>query len=119
MPSAADIDAMIDAAGEPIVLRRIAMTDGIQTSTTDVSMNGKVNYIVNPHRLDEVVRGGPVVQTDCEVRLGTAAIAAASWPVPPRKDDQVQIGGQWATVRNVQTLRSTTETLGYVLQVRG
>ncbi len=115
MQTADQIDKIIAAKGEPIVLRRKAVVAGIQTSVTDLSLIGKVNYLTAA----QLIAGGPVVQTDREVRIGTSTIRTASWPAPPRKDDQVQIGGAWAMVLSVNVLRSPTETLGYVLRVRG
>lgn len=73
-----------------------------------------------------VVRGyvphemlGGIVQGDRQVTITNDEIAAAGWPAPPRKGDQVVIDGKAATVQGVNTTTLRGAIAKHVLHVRG
>jgi hypothetical protein len=105
--AAADTYAALLEAGEPVLLRRIA------TPPVAVQCAARVDDFA-PHEI-----AGAVQQGDRRVIICNAEIAAAGWPGPPRRGDQLIIDGRTTTIQGCATLRIGSEVVRHTLQVRG
>ena len=85
---------MLARYGETVVLRRPTG----QGLFTDVSCGARVDQF-QPHEI-----AGGVMQGDRNVVLSNREIEAANWPGPPRRGDQIVIGGHTTTVQGVDTV---------------
>jgi hypothetical protein len=95
--------------GGPLTLRRVA--------TGQVPVDVAVRGLVRDYRPDELV--GNISQGDRRVTLGNAEIAAAGWPLPIRKGDQVLDEGRVYTVQSCNTLRLRGEVARHEIVARG
>lgn len=101
--------AMLARYGETVTLRRPTG----QGMFTDVSCAARVDHF-QPHEI-----AGGVVQGDRQVILSNHEIEAANWPGPPRRGDQIVIGGRTTTVQGVDTVAIGDRTMRHNVQVRG
>lgn len=109
MPTIQSIQAAITREGQSVTLRRIA------TGTAPVAVTCQA--MVRGYRPAELVGG--IVQGDRRVVISNAEIAAATWPGPPRKGDQVVIEGKVTTAQGVETVQLRGEDAKHILAVRG
>lgn len=79
--------------GQPLTLHRIATG----TAPVSVSLTG----VVRGYQRQELA--GNLIQGDRRVIITNHEIAAAEWPGPPRKGDQVEIDGAPTTVQSCNT----------------
>ncbi len=105
------IQAMIDRAGQTVILRRITGT------TTQVWYDVVAKASVRGYRPDELI--GPVQQGDREVIMAPQAMVLAGWPLPPRRNDKAIIDGVVTNVENVEIRHFREEIAFYVLRCRG
>jgi hypothetical protein len=110
MTAATKITAALAKYGRPMTLKR---RQGTTNTFTTVTVNG----IAQGYKPTELVGG--IVQGDRKVTISNAEIAAASWPVPPRKNDQIDIDGVTCTVQGCETKYLGADVLAHVLWVRG
>ena len=101
--------AMLARYGETVVLRR--PTGG--GTAIDVTCAARVDQF-QPHEIT-----GGVPQGDRNVILSNREIEAANWPGPPRRGDQVIIGGRTTTVQGVDTVSVGASIVRHNVQVRG
>lgn len=101
--------AMLARYGEATVLRRISG----RSIFIDVELMARVDN----YQPDEI--GGGVVQGDQKAILGNVEIAAAQWPGPPRRGDQLVVGGRTRTIEAVITATIDGEDERHDLQIRG
>ncbi len=99
----------IQRTGQPLTLRRIATG----TAPVSVSLTG----LVRGYQAHELLGG--IVQGDRRVTIANTEIAAAAWPGPPRKGDQVLIAGATFTVQSVATEYLGATIARHDMQVRG
>lgn len=108
MPSVRSTASMIENEGEPIVLRRLGTN-----AATDLPLTGFVRSYEPVELVEDIIQG------DREVVISNDEIEEASWPGPPRRDDQVIIGGRTTTIRYVDTVRYRGDILRHNIHVRG
>lgn len=101
--------ALLARYGEIVVLRR-PTSKGLHI---DVDCAARVDQF-QPHELT-----GGVLQGDRTVILSNQEIEARQWPGPPRRGDQVIIGGRTTTVQGVDTVSIGDRVVRHNLQVRG
>jgi hypothetical protein len=101
-------------SGRIVVLRRMSGTGALRTGV-DVSVVAVVRGF-QPH---DLAAGTGLQQGDRVVTLTDHEIAAAAWPGPPRKGDQVVIGGVTTVVQSVETRHLGEAVDRHVLAVRG
>lgn len=112
------IDTSVTAAiakyGRTMTLRRIAVNSATGAQTpTDVTLKG------SPRGYKAVEIQGTIFQGDTQIRISDADIAAAAWPGPPRKDDQILLDGRTTTIISVESRYFGSVVLVHVCQVRG
>ncbi len=105
MPDARRIADRIGREGEPVVLRR--------ASVADLDLKGVVRF----YRADELT--GAIQQGDRVVTASGREIAAAAWPGPPRRGDQVVIRGRTTAVQSCETRTLRGVDAMHIIQVRG
>jgi hypothetical protein len=98
--------------GRTMTLRRNAWANGVATPT-DVTVFG----VTEGYTPQELVNG--IMQGDSKVTFSNAQIAAAAWPGPPAKNDQIVIDGRTRTILGVESKYLGTDVLVHVVQVRG
>lgn len=98
--------------GRPMTLRRNAWANGVATPT-DVTIYG----VTEGYQPQELVNG--VTQGDSKIKFSDAQIAAAGWPGPPQKLDQVIADGRTRTILAVDPQYLGTQVLAWFVQVRG
>jgi hypothetical protein len=104
------IAAALVRYGRPMLLRRrVTAPDGF----VEVTVNG----ITDNYKAVELIGG--LVQGDRKVTISNREIAAAGWPGPPRKSDQIRIDGVTTTVQGCETKYLGEVVLAHVLWVRG
>lgn len=101
--------AMLARYGETVVLRRPTG----QAQFIDVSCAARVDQF----QLNEIAGG--IVQSDRKVVLSNREIEADAWPGPPRRGDQIIIGGRTTTVQGVEAVAVRGQVVRYNVQVRG
>lgn len=99
------VGRVIIGAGEAMTLKR--------SGQSDLAVRGRQRL----YQAQEIV--AEIQQGDREVRLGDLEIAAAAWPGPPKKGDQLVIAGHTTTVQSVETRTLGGATCMHVLRVRG
>jgi hypothetical protein len=112
MSAASSITNALLKYGRPMVLRRNAWANGVATPT-DVTIYG----VTEGYAPQELVNG--ITQGDSLVKFSNAQIAAASWPGPPQKQDQLIADGRTRTILAVDPQYLGTEVLAWFCQVRG
>lgn len=105
--TAATILAMLSTRGQSVTLRRVG------TPAVDVAC---MAAIVNK---DDFIGVGGVSQYRREITISNAEIAAATWPGPPRKGDQVISDGKTLTVQAVLVQKVGTQTIMHRLETFG
>lgn len=100
---------MLDRYGEPVLLRR----PGGNATFIDVTCAARVDQF-QPHEIT-----GGIVQGDRRVTLSNREIEATAWPGPPRRGDQIVIGGRTTTVQGVDTVLVGSAVIRHNIQVRG
>jgi len=101
--------AMLARYGESVVLRR-PTGKGLHI---DVDCVARVDQF-QPHELI-----GGVIQGDRNVILANLEIEVRQWPGPPRRGDQLIIGGRTTTVQGVDTISIGDRIVRHNIQVRG
>jgi hypothetical protein len=101
--------SMLTRYGEIVLLRRPTGNGQF----TNVSCAARIDQF-QPHELT-----GGVVQGDRKVILSNREIEAAAWPGPPRRGDQIVIGGRTTTVQGVDTASIGDRVVRHDIQVRG
>lgn len=109
MSLTAAVQRAIARTGQPLTLRRIA------TGVAPVAV--AVTGVVRGYAPHELVGG--IVQGDRRVVISNAEIAAASWPGPPRKGDQVVDGTQVLTIQAVNTVTRGSAIAKHEITARG
>lgn len=71
---------------------------------------------IKEYQPNEIVGG--IIQGDRRAAIGNDAIAAASWPGPPRRGDQV-LDGRTFTVQACSTNKMGDAVLSHRMQIRG
>lgn len=104
------VTRMIARDGAAATLRRLTTTPG---TVTDVAVRAVLRGFQGE------VLPGDVLQSDRQAIISNAEIAAASWPGPPRKGDQVILGGQTMAVQGCDTRRVGDAIAMHILTVRG
>lgn len=105
----ASVRRLVLRDGQSLTLHRI----GTGTAPVSVALTGVVRGYA-PQEL-----AGNLIQGDRHVIITNDEIAAAEWPGPPRKGDQVEIDGTPATVQSCNTIRQGTAIARHDLVVRG
>lgn len=108
--TAARVAAIIQRAGQTVILRRLT---GTQLIPFDVEVKASIRGY-QPHELV-----GKIQQGDREVIIANAEILARQWPGPPEQDDAVVIDGVDTSIEAVETRRYRDEVALHVLRVRG
>ncbi len=98
--------------GRPMTLRRNAWS-GATATPTDVTIYG----VTEGYQPQELVNG--IMQGDTKVKFSNAQIAAASWPGPPIKGDQIIADGRTRVVMGVEPQYLGTAVLAWFCQARG
>lgn len=109
MSLAESCQRLIAGYGEAVTLRRA------RTGLADVDVTAK-GFVAQGKRAE---LAGSQAQTEREVRIGNAEIAAAAWPGPPVIGDRLQVGGAWFNVQAVETRKVGTATALHILTIRG
>jgi SPP1 family predicted phage head-tail adaptor len=113
MTVAESITNALTRFGRPMVLRRLTW-NGNEATATDVSVYG-----VNEGFLSIQLTDGQSVSGTTKVTFSNAQIAAAGWPGPPRKLDELIIDdGQVRTIIAVETKYLGLEVLVFEAQVQ-
>jgi hypothetical protein len=99
---------MLRQYGSPVTLRR--QTTG---APIDVVCMARVDLF----RPEQFVGG--ILQGDRQVVLSNDEIAAAGWPGPPRKGDQMIIQGRTTVVQGAASIYIKGAVVRHDLQVRG
>lgn len=108
MISAAEVQSMLRDFGETITLRRVG------SPNTDVSVLAKIDGA------GEQIGAAGVAQFRRRVILSNIEIAAAGWPGPPHRGDQVILSGpKTLTVQTVDTVSIGTDTIMHALETLG
>lgn len=115
MSIADEIEAEVTTYGQQVVLRRVNAL-GTNLTQTDVTLFAVVRGY-RPYRPPELV--GMVSEADIQVIMGNKAIAAAGWPGPPQRDDEIVIDGKARNVVGVQSIELDGEILRHDVWVRG
>lgn len=105
----ASVRRLVLRDGQPLTLHRIATGQ----APVSVALTGVVRGY-QPHEL-----AGNLIQGDRRVIITNHEIAAAEWPGPPRKGDQVEIDGATATVQSCSSVVLPGGIARYDLVVRG
>jgi hypothetical protein len=101
--------AMLARYGETVLLRRPTG----QAQFIDVSCAARVDQF-QQHEIT-----GGVMQGDRKVILSNQEIEAETWPGPPRRGDQIVIGGRTTTAQGVETISVGGQIVRHNVQVRG
>lgn len=101
----ADTASALNEYGSPMTLRRLP--------STDVTVMG----VARNYAATEIVGG--VSQGDRLVIISSAEIAAAAWPGPPRRGDQMVISGRLFQVLAADAIAVSGVDIRYTIQVRG
>lgn len=109
MSLAAATQRAITREGQALTLRRIA------TGVAPVAV--VVTGVVRDYKPAEL--GGNLIQGDRHVVIGNTEIAAADWPGPPRKGDQILDGSQVLTIQAVSTLTHRGAIARHDITARG
>jgi hypothetical protein len=107
------VAAAIATVGAPAILRRV-----FAGGRTDVA----VRAVIRGYKPQELIGG--IVQGDKEAIISDAEIAAAAWPGPPRRGDQIITTASsgvaaTGTVQGVETRNVGNSTAMHVMQTRG
>lgn len=105
----ASVRRLVLRDGQPVTLRRIA------TGQAPVSVS--LTAVVRGYAPQELA--GNLIQGDRHVILSNDEIAAAAWPGPPRKGDQLVIDGTTCSVQSCNTIRQGSAIARHDLVVRG
>lgn len=105
--TAASVLAMLTSRGRSVTLRRVG------SPNTDVACMAMIA------QKDDVPESGGVSQYRRQITISNSEIAAASWPGPPRKGDQVIADGKTMTVQAVLVQKVGTETIMHRLETLG
>lgn len=104
----------LNRLGQVAQLRRLTGVAGSQVYH-EVSLRA----FMRQFRPDEIVPGSGLIQGDRMVIIGTAAIDAAQWPAPPRRDDKLLIDGRLLNVQAVEIRHIGGVVERYDMVVRG
>lgn len=113
-PSAAIamLDRQLAAHGQAVTLRRPAGT-GAGVTFTDAA----VNAFVRGYAPAELVGG--IAEGDTQVTVSPTALAALSWPVPPKRHDKIVVSGRTCEVMAVAPVWMGGSVVRYDIRVRG
>lgn len=103
-------DALVDAlnaVGEQVRLRRLG------TPAIDVVCQARIMDYTQ-----QEISGSGVLQGDRRMIMSNAEIAAAGWPGPPRRGDQVTYQNRSASVQGCDTLVIGGEIVRHNVQLR-
>lgn len=100
---------MLCGSGRPVTLRRL------RTSQTPVDVT--VQAFIRDFRPNELV--GNIIQGDRRVIISNDEIAAAAWPSPIRKGDQVIDGTIVMVVQSAEPVTLGEETVRHNMIARG
>lgn len=107
----ASVPPFIQRYGQDVTLRRVTGTTS--QTFTDVPVRAFIrNFLPN-----ELVGG--ITQGDRLAIIANVEIAAASWPGPPRKGDQIIAGSKVSTVQAVEPVRTEGIIIRHNLTIRG
>lgn len=105
-----DVEAAVEEYGRAMVLRRRV---GTTNAFTSVSLKG----IFRSYSPGELLAG--IAQGDARVVILNKEMAAASWPAPPAKGDQLVIAGRIWTLMGAYPRTLGEVVLVFELWVRG
>lgn len=105
MPSTRSIAAKIRKEGQPLILKRV--------NISDLDVVGVVQGY-EAHELED-----DIFQGDRRVIISNEEIDDAGWPGPPRRGDQIMIDDKTAAVQSVETQRLRGQIAKHTIQVRG
>jgi len=102
-----DAADLLSDFGVAVTLRRIG------SPNVDVPCQAVITSV-----LDQVISGG-VTQFRRRVTIGSTEIAAANWPSPPQKGDQIIWQSRTMTVQDVRTAGVADEIVTYQMTTLG
>jgi len=105
--SAQEVAAMIDEAGETVVLRRLG------TPNVDVTLKASIRQYQSNELTTSIIQG------DAVAHISNREIAAAAWPGPPHKDDKLIRDGKQLNVESCESRNYREDVALHILQVRG
>ena len=107
---AAAIAAMRRQRGSEVTLRRL-VSGGAPIDTLVVA-------VIREFAPQEIANG--IIQGDRRATISDDAIAAAAWPGPPRKGDQIiQDGRKYTLVSDPNTVKMGEAVLSHRMQITG
>lgn len=82
---------------------------------------GQTDLIVKGKRFgsSEEDTGNTAAQSLQTIRIGNVEIEAASWPGPPKRTDQIIIGGRTLIVRHVDSRKARGEYVAHIMTCAG
>lgn len=82
---------------------------------------GQTDLVVKGKRFgsSEEDTGNTTAQSLQTVRIGNVEIEAAGWPGPPRRTDQIIIGGRTLIVRHVDSRKARGEYVSHIMTCAG
>lgn len=110
MSVADEIEAEVTTYGQQVVLRRLT---GTGLTPTDVTLFA----VVRGYQPQDLV--GMIAEGDRRVIMGNKAIVAASWPGPPKRDDQIVIDGKSTNIIACASITLDGDIARHDIQVRG
>ncbi|HEX4302836.1 MAG TPA: hypothetical protein VHZ78_08580 [Rhizomicrobium sp.] len=108
MSAAESISSALKNFGRPMVLRR-----GLVSGTGEVTVYGTTDGAM----ISRLV--GSVVQSESHVIFSDAEILAATWPGPPKINDQMVIDGKTKTIDAYEPKFLGTVLLVHLCRVKG
>lgn len=105
--TAATVLAMLSTRGQSVTLRRVG------SPSVDVACMAMITHE------DDAVGTGGISQYRRQITISNSEIAAATWPGPPRKGDQVIADGKTMTVQAVLVQKVGTQTIMHRLETLG
>jgi hypothetical protein len=98
---------MLKTRGEQVTLRRLG------SPNIDVTVWAKIDGA------GEQLSGGSMPQFKRRVIISNVEIAAAGWPGPPKRMDQIITAGKMMTVQTCDTANGPTEVVRHALETLG
>ena len=105
--TAASVLAMLSTRGQSVTLRRPNSPSDPVTCTAMII------------QMQDAIGQGGVTQFRRQVTISNAEIAAAAWPGPPQKGDQIIVDGKTMTVQAVLVQVVGSETVMHRLETLG
>lgn len=104
-------EEMIDRLGETMTLRRV--------SGPSIFVSVQVKGVTSQRPVLRDETPGAVKQFLGQVIISNREIAAAQWPGPPRRGDQIISGGRTSTIQSCDTRKIGEDIAMFWLQMDG